>query len=490
MREGHVMAALGTVGTRGLAAAACAVLLAAGLPGTVHGTQISPVPPDAESGVTLGSLSLIPWYASPSLVKLRKEVDARWPARSRISDGVIGDARHAARTGSHNPVGASGGPKVGTRGAVHAIDITSSGIDVDAFLSAVVGDPRVWYVIHDRRIWSRTTGWAPRAHTGEPHTTHIHVNLREDSQSVAVAAENDTRSWFDRASTSRAFLASPGKSSLTAAQTRQLQRALITRGYSIPAGPTGTYGAQTTAAVASFQRDQGWRGAQADGIAGPQTLLRLGVAATGSSSGRGTTAVVTTRQPAATEKKAPSAPKPAATAGSWDPGNGRLVYDLQNALIARGYSIPAGPTGHFGTRTKQAVKAFQKSLGFSGSQADGIPGATTLRRLGITTTGSASSRGTAEAVTKPKPKPAAAKKAPSAPKPAATGRSWDPGNGRLVYDLQNALIAQGYSIPAGPTGYFGARTKQAVKEFQESLGFTGAQADGVPGPTTLRRLGL
>jgi len=67
----------------------------------------------------------------------------------------------------------------------------------------------------------------------------------------------------------------------------------------------------------------------------------------------------------------------------WDPANGRLVYDLQTALIARGYSIPAGPTGYFGTRTKQAVAQFQMSLGYRGDQADGIPGAQTLRRLGL-----------------------------------------------------------------------------------------------------------
>jgi peptidoglycan hydrolase-like protein with peptidoglycan-binding domain len=73
---------------------------------------------------------------------------------------------------------------------------------------------------------------------------------------------------------------------------------------------------------------------------------------------------------------------------------------------------------------------------------------------------------------------------------AGTGRRWDPADGRLVYDLQRALIARGYSIPAGPTGYFGVRTKLAVQEFQESLGFSGDQADGIPGPTTLRRLGL
>lgn len=382
------MATARAMSMRAVACAACALLLASGVASPARAVQSAPEEPGVESGTALGTLSLIPWYAAPSLVTLRKEVDARWPGRSRASDGVIGDTRHAARTNSHNPVGGAGGPGVGTRGAVHAIDITASGIDVQAVLSAVVGDARVWYVIHDGQIWSRTTGWAPVAHRGDPHTTHIHVNLREDDQAVAVAAENDTRPWFGGGSVSPAFLSGTTAPTLTRAQTTRLQQALLSKGYAIPAGATGTYGAQTTAAVAAFQRDQGWSGSQADGIAGPETLRRLGVTvAAGSTGSRGASAaIVKARSP----KKAPTgstAPAPAATSGasrrSWDPQDGRLVYDLQNALIARGYSIPAGATGYFGTRTKLAVQQFQESLGFSGDQADGIPGPTTLRRLGL-----------------------------------------------------------------------------------------------------------
>jgi len=382
MREGHLMAGARTVSTRAVASAACALLFAAGLPAAAQGVEAPPVPPGSESGTVLGTLSLIPWYAAPSLVALRKEVDARWPARSRISDGVIGDSLHATTTNSHNPVGAGNGPRVGTRGAVHAMDITASGIDVQALLAAVIGDPRVWYVIHSGQIWSRTTGWAPVAHRGDPHTTHIHVNLREDSQTAAAAAENDTRSWFSGAA-GAAYLPGAARSSLTTEQTTRLQQALIAQGYSIPAGATGTYGAQTTAAVAAFQRAQGWRGAQADGIAGPETLRRLGVSTSAGAAGsRGTSAGVRpTKAPKPT--KVVATPAMAGTNRAWDAQNGRLVYDLQNALIAKGYSIPAGPTGYFGTRTKQAVKAFQESLGFRGDQADGIPGPQTLRRLGL-----------------------------------------------------------------------------------------------------------
>jgi peptidoglycan hydrolase-like protein with peptidoglycan-binding domain len=245
-------------------------------------------------------------------------------------------------------------------------------------------------VIHNGQIWSRSTGWAPIAHRGDPHTTHIHVNLREDSQGAAVAAENDTRSWFGRmGATSRASLLKPSAgSTLSRQQTTRLQKALIGRGYSIPAGATGKYGAQTTAAVAAFQRAQGWSGSQADGIAGPETLRRLGVTGpVGASSGRGVSAGV---RPATASKPLPRATtvtalrvSAAGTGRRWDPADGRLVYDLQRALIARGYSIPAGPTGYFGVRTKLAVQEFQESLGFSGDQADGIPGPTTLRRLGL-----------------------------------------------------------------------------------------------------------
>ncbi|MFF9488781.1 M23 family metallopeptidase [Streptomyces sp. NPDC014676] len=56
------------------------------------------------------------------------------------------------------------------------------------------------------------------------------------------------------------------------------QKALIAKGYKIANGATGYYGDQTRAAVASFQRKQGWTGADADGLPGPQTFTKLGLA--------------------------------------------------------------------------------------------------------------------------------------------------------------------------------------------------------------------
>ena len=354
------------------------ILSAAGLP--AHAADSPTDPPSA----ALRASALFAWHLAPSLSGLRTEINTRWPGRDRSSDGAIGDLRHQRTTNSHNPAGHPGGPALGTRGAVHALDITANGIDVDAVLRAVVGDPRVWYVIHDGTIWSRTYGWAARNYGGDPHTTHIHINLREDSQSAAVAAETDTRPWLARGG-GRGTVASVGRSTpslapgLTVSATKDLQRALIKAGYRIPSGPTGWYGPETTAAVAAFQRAQGWRGSGADGIAGSQTLRRLGVALAGdSSSARSDTSA------SASSTKAPKAATSPVVAGTLSPGTAsRDVYLMQQALIAQGYAIPAGATGYYGSRTTAAVKKFQRAQGWSDKACDGIPGRTTLRLLGL-----------------------------------------------------------------------------------------------------------
>jgi hypothetical protein len=61
-----------------------------------------------------------------------------------------------------------------------------------------------------------------------------------------------------------------------------------------------------------------------------------------------------------------------------------------------------------------------------------------------------------------------------------------------VADLQRALRSHGYAKlnPAGVTGYFGDETRTMVRAFQRGHGWTGADADGIPGPETCRKLGL
>lgn len=56
-----------------------------------------------------------------------------------------------------------------------------------------------------------------------------------------------------------------------------LQLALLSAGLTFFNGPTGCYGRHTRRACQEYQRKQGWTGSDADGIAGPQTIRRLGL---------------------------------------------------------------------------------------------------------------------------------------------------------------------------------------------------------------------
>lgn len=56
--------------------------------------------------------------------------------------------------------------------------------------------------------------------------------------------------------------------------------------------------------------------------------------------------------------------------------------------------------------------------------------------------------------------------------------------------LKRRLKKRGFFHGENDSKYFGKGMKKAYKEYQKSLGFKGADADGVPGATSLRRLGF
>lgn len=144
------------------------------------------------------------YFLARSLVQLRNEVNSRWPKRSTVSDGWIGDASHSARKSDHNP---DWGAPRNRRGVVRALDITARGIDVDLLLKHTTNDARVAYVIYNRRIYTHARGWY--RYTGSnPHTTHVHV-----SAGHTAACEKQTHLWFGAASSSGSTSTSPAKSS-------------------------------------------------------------------------------------------------------------------------------------------------------------------------------------------------------------------------------------------------------------------------------------
>ncbi|NYV73160.1 N-acetylmuramoyl-L-alanine amidase [Streptomyces sp. UH6] len=58
------------------------------------------------------------------------------------------------------------------------------------------------------------------------------------------------------------------------------------------------------------------------------------------------------------------------------------VKTVERALVAEGLLAARYADGHYGSQTVTAYAAWQRRCGYSGADADGIPGMTTLRRLG------------------------------------------------------------------------------------------------------------
>lgn len=126
------------------------------------------------------------WRIAESLMKLREQVNALAPDRSKKSDGGIGDAAHATRASDHNPW-----IKDGVLGIVTAIDVThdpANGCDAGAIATALIAshDPRIKYVIWNRRMASSYPAhghppWTWRKYTGSnPHAKHVHISVQPD----------------------------------------------------------------------------------------------------------------------------------------------------------------------------------------------------------------------------------------------------------------------------------------------------------------------
>lgn len=64
------------------------------------------------------------------------------------------------------------------------------------------------------------------------------------------------------------------------------------------------------------------------------------------------------------------------------PGAEEHVLTVEQALRAKGLLATAQTDGHFGTATLDAYAAWQRSLGFEGLDANGVPGRTSLIQLG------------------------------------------------------------------------------------------------------------
>lgn len=127
------------------------------------------------------------WRLARSIDVLRDELDAAHPNRSKASDGTIGDPDHASRHSDHNPW-------VKDRhgvGVVRAIDVThdpTGGCDAGQLADhfrrlGLRGDPRIAYVIWNRKIYNPSISNAWRHYSGaNPHTMHVHLSVSTDQR--------------------------------------------------------------------------------------------------------------------------------------------------------------------------------------------------------------------------------------------------------------------------------------------------------------------
>jgi peptidoglycan hydrolase-like protein with peptidoglycan-binding domain len=209
------------------------------------------------------------WRLAKSLETLRAQVNAKYPTRSKQSDGSIGDEKHASRSSDHNPW-----VKDGSMGIVTAIDIThdpEDGFDSYAFADMLLKnrDARVKYIISNGRIGAGSEGpspWAWRKYSGSnKHNHHVHISVKSDKSFY-----DDASDWKidGMAAPVIAGYVKPNPT-LRRGSKGDLVELLQSR---LKLTVDGIFGPATEAAVKAMQA--GYNIA-ADGIVGPQTWEKL-----------------------------------------------------------------------------------------------------------------------------------------------------------------------------------------------------------------------
>ncbi|WEH41666.1 peptidoglycan-binding protein [Streptomyces sp. AM 2-1-1] len=136
-------------------------------------------------------------------------------------------------------------------------------------------------------------------------------------------------------------------------------------------GPGPVWSDADRRATRAFQRAQGWKGAHADGLPGPDTWRRLVQGA-----GRSI--------PPTTAGDGPRAVPAFPGRGYFKPGQSNAhVERLGEQLVRKGYGrhYASGPGRRWTEADRRNVEAFQRAQGWRGGVADGYPGPDTWRRL-------------------------------------------------------------------------------------------------------------
>jgi hypothetical protein len=117
--------------------------------------------------------------ASPAAVAVLRQATALWPKRSRSSDGLLPSQAHIHQNpnSDHN-----------TGLAVDLTHDPKHGVDCTELFEKLKADPRVLYLIFNRRIWIDKKG--EKKYSGaNPHTKHLHISIK-------AGKAKDISAWF------------------------------------------------------------------------------------------------------------------------------------------------------------------------------------------------------------------------------------------------------------------------------------------------------
>ncbi|MFJ7004170.1 peptidoglycan-binding protein [Streptomyces albidoflavus] len=145
---------------------------------------------------------------------------------------------------------------------------------------------------------------------------------------------------------------------------------------------------------------------------------------------------------------------------------GAHVTQVGKALVKKGFGryYTSGPGPVWTDADTRAYAAYQRSLGYSGKAADGVPGEASLKKL------------LGKLPAKPKPKP-----------PFPGRDKFGPGkkNAHITL-LGQQLVRKGFGkhYVSGPGPKWSEADRKNVAALQRAQGWTGKDADGLPGPAT------
>lgn len=154
---------------------------------------------------------------------------------------------------------------------------------------------------------------------------------------------------------------------------------------------------------------------------------------------------------------------------------GSHVTAVGKALVSKGFGkhYQSGPGPNWSDADTKNYQDFQESLGYSGSDADGVPGESSLKKL----------LGKLPSASKPKPAPVSYE-----PFPGAAYFKKNP-KSSLVTRMGKRLVAEGCSAySSGPGPQWTEADRKSYRKWQLKLGYRGSDADGYPGKSSWDRL--